>query len=188
MSREELVSAYAAGSISRRVFIRRLVAAGVSVGAAASYAHLLSPARAAASPGSSSKSKAAARGATNATTRADFYTPPGISAKIKSKDLDRVAKKKELKVVVGVDEAATVDLFAEGKLRRKFKLIGEEQIVFNGPGEQVVEIPLNKKGRKAAKRREKLKTKLVAVARDLQGDVTEAELKKKIKEKKPNRD
>jgi hypothetical protein len=181
MSREELVTAYTAGTVSRRVFIRRLVAAGVSVGAAASYAHLLAPERA-------SAAKATARGAADATTRADFYTPPGISAEIKSKDLDKVAKKKELKVVVGVDEAATVDLFAEGKLRGQFKLIGEQQVVFNGPGEQVVEIPLNKKGRKAAKRREKLKTKLIAVAQDLQDDVTEVELTKKIREKKPNKD
>jgi hypothetical protein len=174
MSREELVSAYAAGSISRRVFIRRLVAAGVSVGAATSYAHLLGPGRAAASRGSSSKA--------DATASADFYTPPGITAKIKSKDLDRVAKKEELKVVIAVDEAATVDLFAEGKLRGQFKLIGDDQITFDGPGEQVVKIPLNKKGRKAAKKRNKLKTRLIAAGTDLQGDTTVEELTKKIKD------
>ncbi len=46
MSKEELVRAYVDGQISRRVFIRRLISAGLSVGAAFSYASLLSPARA----------------------------------------------------------------------------------------------------------------------------------------------
>lgn len=49
MSRDELVNAYIDGSVSRRTFIRRLVTAGVSIGAAVSYAHLLSPDRAGAS-------------------------------------------------------------------------------------------------------------------------------------------
>jgi hypothetical protein len=41
VSRDHLVSEYASGNISRRVFIRRLVAGGVSLGAAISYAHLI---------------------------------------------------------------------------------------------------------------------------------------------------
>jgi hypothetical protein len=41
VSREDLVALYASGNLSRRAFIRRLVAAGVSFGAAVSYAHLL---------------------------------------------------------------------------------------------------------------------------------------------------
>jgi hypothetical protein len=47
VSDEELIQAYAEGRISRRFFIRRLVAAGVSFGAAMSYAQLLGPAAAA---------------------------------------------------------------------------------------------------------------------------------------------
>jgi hypothetical protein len=43
VSREEAVEAYTAGRISRRTFIRHLVAAGVSVGAAVTYAEVLSP-------------------------------------------------------------------------------------------------------------------------------------------------
>lgn len=46
MSREELVSAFLEGRISRRVLIRRLIAGGVSTGAAVSYAQLLRPAQA----------------------------------------------------------------------------------------------------------------------------------------------
>jgi hypothetical protein len=43
MSKQELVEAYAAGTITRRVFVRRLVAAGVSLGAAVTYASALAP-------------------------------------------------------------------------------------------------------------------------------------------------
>src|SRR5204862_7468476 len=43
MPQQELVRAYLDGDVSRRVFIRRLVAGGVSLGAAVSYAQLLAP-------------------------------------------------------------------------------------------------------------------------------------------------
>ena len=46
MSQEELISAYLDGQMSRRTLIRRLVAAGVSFGAAVSYAHVLGHGRA----------------------------------------------------------------------------------------------------------------------------------------------
>lgn len=41
MSREELVSGYAAGRVSRRVFVKGLVALGVSGAAAVAYANAL---------------------------------------------------------------------------------------------------------------------------------------------------
>ncbi len=41
MSKEELVEAYMDGRISRRTFVRRLIAAGVSAAAAAAYAAAL---------------------------------------------------------------------------------------------------------------------------------------------------
>ncbi len=41
MSREELVVAYVDGRLSRRAFIRRLVALGVTAGAAVTYADAL---------------------------------------------------------------------------------------------------------------------------------------------------
>jgi hypothetical protein len=43
VSEEELVSAYSAGRISRRIFIRRLMVAGVSVTTALGYARVLAP-------------------------------------------------------------------------------------------------------------------------------------------------
>lgn len=55
MSRQELVTAYLDGRISRRTLIRRLIAGGVSTGAAISYAQVLAPERAgAATPRGSS--------------------------------------------------------------------------------------------------------------------------------------
>lgn len=46
MSRQELVGAYLDGQVSRRTLIRRLVAGGVSTGAAIAYAQMLRPERA----------------------------------------------------------------------------------------------------------------------------------------------
>jgi hypothetical protein len=43
MSQEELLAAYLDGRMSRRSFVRRLVAGGVSLGAAIAYAHELEP-------------------------------------------------------------------------------------------------------------------------------------------------
>ena len=42
MSKDELVSAYVEGRVSRRMFVRGLIAAGVSVTAALSYSDMLS--------------------------------------------------------------------------------------------------------------------------------------------------
>lgn len=53
MSQDELVGAYIEGSITRRTLIRRLVAAGVSLGAATAYAHHLAPKAAAKGAGPS---------------------------------------------------------------------------------------------------------------------------------------
>ena len=41
MSDEELIEAYTQGRVSRRVFVRRLVAGGLSVGAAVAYSNAL---------------------------------------------------------------------------------------------------------------------------------------------------
>ena len=50
MSRQELVSAFLEGRISRRTLIRGLIAGGISTGAAVSYAQLLRPEHALAAP------------------------------------------------------------------------------------------------------------------------------------------
>jgi hypothetical protein len=43
MSNDELAQAYSEGRISRRIFIRSLMATGVTAGAAVAYAQFLSP-------------------------------------------------------------------------------------------------------------------------------------------------
>jgi hypothetical protein len=81
VSREELVAAFLEGRISRRTLIRRLVAGGVSFGAAVSYAQLLNPERASAShsPG-------------------DLY--PLVQMSIVSSDLDAVIANERVRVNV----------------------------------------------------------------------------------------
>ena len=51
MSKQELVEGYIRGDVTRRTFVRRLTATGVSLAAALSYAELLHPSTASASPG-----------------------------------------------------------------------------------------------------------------------------------------
>ncbi|MBA2348515.1 MAG: hypothetical protein H0V81_09505, partial [Solirubrobacterales bacterium] len=51
MSKQELVEGYICGDVTRRTFVRRLTAMGVSLAAALSYAELLQPATASAAPG-----------------------------------------------------------------------------------------------------------------------------------------
>lgn len=89
MSREELVNAYLEGRVSRRTLIRRLVAGGVSTGAAISYAQMLAPQRAGAT--------ATARGGAN-----DHY--PLVDLRIRSKKLGRVRSSGRLLVSVASSE------------------------------------------------------------------------------------
>jgi len=58
MSQEELVSAYSAGQISRRVFVRQMVLAGLSVTAAVTFAEALGADAAGAAPKRLTKIKA----------------------------------------------------------------------------------------------------------------------------------
>ena len=86
MSRHELVDAFLEGRISRRTLIRRLVAGGVSAGAAVSYAHVLAPERAAA----------------GFTPGGDHY--PLVDLRIKSSKLARVRSREQILVRVATSE------------------------------------------------------------------------------------
>ena len=89
MSRHELVSAFLDGRISRRTLIRRLVAGGVSTGAAVSYAQMLAPERAAA--------------ASNLVIPGDHY--PMVDMSINSTSLATVRSEAKLQVlVIGTEE------------------------------------------------------------------------------------
>jgi hypothetical protein len=165
MSRNEIVTAYLEGGMSRRMFVRRLVAAGVSVGAAVSYAHLLEPQLAHASAGD---------------TRADFYTPAAIDVVLKSKDIDKVVDSGKLRVQLTVDEACNgiLEVLLE---RQQPLLLGNAQFHFSGPGTTLVRVALTKQGREALEDRNRAKVRLFALTVDQQGATAFDELRKKLK-------
>jgi hypothetical protein len=81
MSNQELVQAYSEGRISRRTMVRRLVAGGVSLSAAISYAHLLAP-----------------NSATAGSTQGCSDNYPTIAMRVLSKDLQNVVADRKLKI------------------------------------------------------------------------------------------
>ena len=93
MSRHELVSAFLEGRITRRTLVRRLVAGGVSTGAAISYAQMLQPEQAAA--------------ASSLVIPGDHY--PMVDLSITSTSLATVRSEAKLQVkVVGTEELLNV--------------------------------------------------------------------------------
>jgi glycerophosphoryl diester phosphodiesterase len=80
-----------------------------------------------------------------------------------SKKLERVRRKRKLRVGVSSVEPATVDLIA----RFKRKVIGRTTVTFEEAGNQRVAIPLNRRGRRALADREAAKVKLVAKTTDV---------------------
>ena len=126
MSSSELVNAFVDGRISRRTFIRRLAAAGVSIGAAVSYAHLLAP-----------EAQSRRRGVV------DEY--PDVGVEILSSDLGKVIRSERLKVRVITNEHVTLGLFAYAKRNGELKLIGQTSGGFDA-GTTKTNIPLDKLG------------------------------------------
>ena len=97
MSQDELVGAYIEGSITRRTLIRRLVAAGVSLGAATAYAHHLAP-------------KAAAKGA-----GPNEY--PRVKLRILSETTAEIAKDQSVDVRVKSADPCELTLETRGSSR-----------------------------------------------------------------------
>jgi hypothetical protein len=133
MSQEELVEAYLAGGINRRVFIRRLVAAGVGLGAAVSYAHLLAP--------RASADRVLAHG----------YEPPNppvlSGLQMVPEDLDRVIRKKRFKVRGTSNQPATywvnLHLYRPAdKTEWPDAVIGYGPLTFDAAGERTFEIAI----------------------------------------------
>lgn len=127
MSPERLVHAYAEGRMSRRTLIRRLVAAGVSFGAAVSYAHILGQERAAGG-------------------ESDHYHPPlAVEGRIRDQPLARVIEEERVKVRLEVAKRARVEF--QIWLRRpdhiyERSLIGQREIQTEGPLSKTVNVPL----------------------------------------------
>lgn len=129
MSQRDLVNAYVDGRISRRTLIRRLVAGGISVGAAVSYAHLLSPERATARP----------------RRQGDEYYPD-LGIKVKSTDLGKVINQEKVKVRVHSTKAAETEVTVGREVGQGFLIIGQTTISFAGAGNQTVKIQVQTSG------------------------------------------
>jgi hypothetical protein len=119
MSQESLVNEYVAGRISRRTLIRRLVATGVSFGAAVSYAHLLNPDRA------------------PAKAFGDEYGFVTVRGKILEQDLDKVIAEERVKVRLWTSHRGRVELKIElyraGHEPHERDVIGERIKRFDRP-------------------------------------------------------
>lgn len=153
MSQGELVGAYLDGRISRRTLIRRLVAAGVSVGAAVSYAQVLKPERAFA--------------------RADSDHYPDTRLKIVEEDLDRVVNRDRIYVRLHGDEDCElkpVNFTAYLRDHGSFTVIGtHEEAKFIGPDTRRIKIPLNPGAGAILQARDKARVTVTMVGHDKNG-------------------
>ena len=135
MSRQELVDAYVEGGVSRRSFVRRLVASGVSIGAAVSYAEVLAPAAASAAPRHARRAKAD-----------DQY--PLVSMKILSRDIHDVRSNQRLRVRVTSNAALVLHVGAFVEKSGHLDPLGfmpydpESARTFAAPGQRTVTVPL----------------------------------------------
>ena len=140
MSSEELVNAYVEGGMSRRIFIKRLVAAGTSLGAAVSYAHLLAP---------------AANAASGRAGDGIAHYEPEIRVAIRTERIRRVLNKRKLEVTVSTDDSASFVLKAQIRHRGKLRTIGTKRVSFAAPvTDAVVGIPISKAGRDVLAKRD----------------------------------
>ena len=148
MSSQELVTAYSQGRISRRTMIRRLVAGGVSVGAAVSYAHLLAPDRAA--------------GNHHSGDCQDNY--PDLHVKLKGSDLRKVIQEEKIRMRSSVDcSSVKLDCFASLVDKEDVHIsdLGFKRYKHKGSGAKIVKIPLSKEGREALKGRDRARIRVV---------------------------
>jgi hypothetical protein len=124
----ELVTAYAEGALSRRAFIRKLVAGGVSFGAAVAYAQLLG------------------RDAAHAATaHGDGYSFVAVKATIEDQSLDDVIASGKLLTKVKSDRKGSVHL--DVFLRRPGETytnswLGERTVEIKEPGKKRIKVPL----------------------------------------------
>lgn len=114
MSNHELVGAYVEGAISRRTLIRRLVAAGVSLGAATAYAHHLAP-------------KAAAKG-----SGPSQY--PIVKLRILSETTEEIAKDKGVNVRVKTPDPCELTLELRVEQGNSWYQLGFKEVKFGESG------------------------------------------------------
>lgn len=151
MSRDELVGAYLDGQISRRTLVRRLVAGGVSIGAAVSYAQVLKPGRALA-------------GNDN-----DHY--PDTTVRLVSDDIDEIFDKGKFVVKVRVDEDCELnplEIRCYHKVGPSLTLVASKSTTINGPKTKNVGVPLGS-GASGLLSLDKAKIKTTYIGYDQQG-------------------
>ena len=150
MSREQLVKEYVNGSLDRRAFIRRLAAAGVSIGAAASYAHLLSP---------------EAEAADAVIALDDHY--PDLDIAIRSRSIERVAETGIVRVKVECDDAAVVDINVDIRHNGQRRVVGHKRVRFYGDGgERLVKVPISQRAQNVLAKRDRTRMLVTGVALD----------------------
>jgi hypothetical protein len=145
MSQNDLVNAYLEGRVTRRTLIRRLVAGGVSLGAALSYAELLRPQRASAS------------------SIPNHY--PVTSVKIRSSSIQTVLTRDRLAVTFSSDEDLKPFWVRAYLLKhgQPSALIAYRQFnQFTGPDTAKLKIPLTVAGRVALQGRTRAKVTVIA--------------------------
>ncbi len=124
MSQQELIHAYREGGMSRRTLIRRLVASGVSLGAAISYAHLFAPRAEASIPGYES-----------------FY-PPEVDLSIVSNTVNGVVRSGKQRVIVRTHESVQITHRAVIKIKGQLRQVGSKEVVFTAAGTRTVGVPI----------------------------------------------
>ncbi|CAN5528650.1 hypothetical protein BH10ACT11_BH10ACT11_18190 [soil metagenome] len=127
MSQEELVVAFSEGRISRRELIRRLVAGGVTVGAAATYAHLLAP-EASANPGGI----------------CEHYGDPSCGGRIQYVSTTYGKVKREEKIVVKVSSNKDGDHKVQLRVNTKLRGTAKVKLKKNKLTKVTVKVPAKK--------------------------------------------
>lgn len=142
MSNEDLVNAYAQGRVSRRTMIRGLVAAGVSTGAAVSYAHLLAPERA----------RAGGRGFADEYPSSCLDEYPSVDMLILDRKIAVVRRSSELRVRVrfskatffeGISDQGVIGLTATSRIDGTPRRMGSTTVTLTDGDTQDVTIPLD---------------------------------------------
>ena len=155
MSQQELITTYREGGMSRRTLIRRLVASGVSLGAAISYAHLFAP-------------QAEAEERFHADYYEEFY-PTDVRLSIRSNTVNGVVRTGRVRVYVHTDDAAQITLRVLTKIRGRLRRIGIKTVTFRNAGGHVVRIPIGAGALQLLARRDRKWIKVTAEARDESG-------------------
>ena len=145
------------------------------MGAAVSYAHLLTPQRAGAAVSNPDFYQP---------PNPDFYHPPHPVVTVGSKSIDAVVRKGTVKVFVSVDEPATVVVTATVKIRGKLKTIPPATVDFAAAGGQLVTLRIGRKLRNALGRVGKTIVQVTATATDRQAQSGSAAASRKLKRRR----